>query len=172
MALDATPGGPNANSYCTIIEADQYFNNRIHSDDWTGLDYQNKSAALITATSMLDWYMQWEGSRTTTTQNLDWPRIGVTGEDDVELPDDEIPKAIKVATIELALSISASDRTLDWNMQGMSKMKVGDLEMVASYDQSDNPKPSVIPEKIYAILRELILEKGPNTVQVVRLVRA
>jgi hypothetical protein len=172
MALDATPGSPTANSYCTIIEADKYFNDRIHSESWKELDYQNKSAALITASSMLDWYMTWEGTRTSFSQSLDWPRTGATGDDEVEIPVDEIPKELKIATFELAISISTSDRTLDWNMQGLSKMKVGDLEMVASYDQSDNPKPSVIPEKIYTILRELILEKGPNTVQVVRLVRA
>jgi hypothetical protein len=172
MALDATPGGENANSYVTVSEADSYFRDRLHSASWDALDYTSKSSALITSTSMLDWYMEWEGSRATAAQSLDWPRIGTTGEDETVIPSDIIPKEVKTATFELALSIAESDRTEDWNMQGLSKMKVGDLEMVSSYSQSDNPKPSTIPEKIYNILKNLIIAKGPNTVQTVRLSRA
>ena len=86
MALDATPGSPNATSYVTIVEGDQYFRDRLHAEQWFALDYTKKASALITATSMLDWYMKWEGSRSTTTQSLDWPRIGVIGEDEIPIP--------------------------------------------------------------------------------------
>jgi hypothetical protein len=172
MALDATPGGENSNSYVTISEADIYFRDRLHSSSWNDLDYNSKASSLITSTSMLDWYMKWEGNRTTTIQSLDWPRTDVTGEDFLDLPDDEIPKAVKTATFELALSIIDSDRTNDWDLQGLSKMKVGDLEMVASYSQSDNPKPSVIPDKVYKILKDLITQTSGNGIATVHLFRA
>lgn len=62
MALDATVGGANANSYLTVAEADAYFAARLHSDVWDALSEgegegegdSTKEAALIWATRLFD----------------------------------------------------------------------------------------------------------------------
>jgi hypothetical protein len=178
MSLDATPGGENSNSYVTVREADIYFGDRLHADAWGSLSYLQKSTALITATSLLDWYMEWLGSKSTVIQALDFPRTGVycesigTADIPTEAPSDTIPQDVKTATFELSLSILAGDRTLDWNLQGIDKMKVGDLEMSSSKDIVNNPKPATIPEKIYKILSCFIEETSSNGIKVVRLMRA
>jgi len=49
MALEATLGGADSNSYLTVAEADAYFGDRLHSEAWTAASAENKSAALVTA---------------------------------------------------------------------------------------------------------------------------
>ncbi len=36
MAIEATVGSPDANSYVTLAEAEAYFPERLHSDAWAG----------------------------------------------------------------------------------------------------------------------------------------
>lgn len=96
--LVATTGATNANSYCTLGEANQYFLDRIPvTPPWvTSGDTPN--VALLTATRELDALAQpfktlvpaqariyayyrirrmWTGNPATPTQKLAWPRVGM-----------------------------------------------------------------------------------------------
>ena len=53
--LDATIGGPNANSYVTLAQADAYFAGDARSQDWSNHSDAYKEAALIQATQWLDY---------------------------------------------------------------------------------------------------------------------
>jgi hypothetical protein len=49
VAIEATVGGENSNSYVTLTEANVYFANRLRADAWTGASEGDKEKALLTA---------------------------------------------------------------------------------------------------------------------------
>lgn len=103
VTVDATVGGANANSFITVADADTIANNMLNVTDWSDATTDDKSRALIMATTDLN-PLEWVGTRATTTQALSWPRIDaeINGR---PIEDTEIPREIKQATFDLALSI-------------------------------------------------------------------
>ena len=82
MALIATPGDPDANSYLTVAEAEAYYENRLYTTAWDdAVIAGTEEAALIQATARLDQldyigitvddYLDTEEP----TQALKWPRV-------------------------------------------------------------------------------------------------
>lgn len=100
MALDATVGGANSNSYVTALEADAYFSDSLMSQQWSAVG--SKDAALITATRWLDGFL-YEGERASTTQALAHPRKNMYDIEGGLVSSDDIFVNIKRATFELAL---------------------------------------------------------------------
>jgi len=49
VAIEATVGGENSNSYITLAEAEAYFAERLHADAWAGASEADKEKALLTA---------------------------------------------------------------------------------------------------------------------------
>jgi hypothetical protein len=84
MAIDATAGGENANSYITAADADAYFATRLNSSTWEDSDAQEE--ALIHACVLLE-QLDYIGIPVTDTlsedgwhdappyQSLKWPRV-------------------------------------------------------------------------------------------------
>lgn len=168
MALNATVGDANTNSYVTEVEADIYFDDRVHSDDWE--EFENKEAVLITSSRMLDWYLKWKGYRSSSEQSMQWPRINVVRPDGSEVADDIIPVEVKVAVYELALSSIDSDRTEDNALAGIEQIKAGSLMIKADNGDYDSTAIDVIPEKVKMILSDLISQG--SSINVIRLMRA
>lgn len=166
MALVATPGAPDANSYVTVAEADAYFGDRSYADAWPTLT--NKEQMLITSTSIIDWYITWKGSRASDTQALDWPRDGVYDEYGTLYPNDVIPKPVKVAVYELTLSSLDADRVADNPLDGIDEVRAGSLLLKAD-NGLYTTRRDAIPEKIWKILANLTTRSG---IGVVRLMRA
>lgn len=54
ITLDATKGGPSANSYATIDEADAFLEAEWGAEEWADLLLVDKQKLLITATRMID----------------------------------------------------------------------------------------------------------------------
>lgn len=78
MAIDATVGGATSNAYCLASDGDAYFAGRLFASAWTNATQQQKEAALIYATTLLD-REKWVGTKGSTTvssytQALAWPR--------------------------------------------------------------------------------------------------
>jgi len=167
MALNATVGSPDANSYVTEEEATVYFSDRTHVEKWEA--FSNKSQALVTASQMLDWYVKWKGLRSTTTQSMAWPRTGVVRGDRSSVAIDTLPSELKVAVYELALSSLDSDRTADDPLAGIEQVKAGSLMVKADNGDNNSTARDTIPEKIYRILKDLYLS---GSINVVRLMRA
>jgi len=166
MALDATVGTDTATSYVTVTEAYDYFSTRLHADAWFGLADQDK--ALITASSVIDWYSTWKGLPVTGTQSKDWPRTGVYNKAGELYLETVIPQDVKIAVFEYALSSLDSDRTADNDLAGLSQVAAGSL-MLKVDDSVHNTLPDTLPDKIGRILRHLVTRSG---VGVVRLIRA
>jgi hypothetical protein len=115
--LDTTIGGTAANSYCTVAETDIYFDSRLNSTSWANAVADDKICALIMAAARLN-EENWRGCRVTSTQALAWPRYDVEKKDAIDYgtfgygglgwyewyPSNEIPKPVKTAQQELAIS--------------------------------------------------------------------
>lgn len=167
MALNATPGASDANSYVTLAEATAYFSERAHADAWD--DFINQEALLITSSRMLDWYVRWKGNKSSITQSMQWPRTEAIRPNGVIVDTDIIPEEVKVAVFELALSSVESDRTEESAMAGLEQVKAGSLMIKADSGDLDSTDPEVIPEKVWRILSDLY---SRGSLGVVRLVRA
>ena len=165
MPLDATVGGATANSYVTLDEAIEYFILRSHSSAWE--DFEDKENALITATSVIDWYVTWKGVRASGTQALDWPRAEVYDKVGVYYEETVIPNDVKVAVYEYALSALSADRTADRDLAGLSEVRAGSL-MLKTDDGVYNTTPGTIPEKIWKILAGLTTKSGAGVVRLIR----
>lgn len=113
ISLVTTPGASNANSYCSMAEADAYHETHLYATAWTEEgDDEKKKAALIWATRLLDEQVSWHGFASTSEQALSWPRSAVldrTGRAYIAL--DVIPTWLKNATAELARQLLIADRT-------------------------------------------------------------
>jgi len=166
MALDATVGSPDANSYVTVNEADAYFEDRTFVSAWDA--FTDKASALVTASQMLDWYVKYVGYKATSAQGMQWPRTEAYYTDGTEIADDVIPPEIKKAVYELTLSSLESDRTADDDMAGISYAKVGNLAVKATKGDYSSTAREAIPQKVWKILSELIISNS----SVVRLIRA
>lgn len=75
VTLDATVGGAHANAYVDVTAAQALIDATPNSGAW-GSDDDAQAVALVYATTMLD-AMSYRGTRSTVTQSLQWPRIGV-----------------------------------------------------------------------------------------------
>ena len=167
MALDATVGSPDANSYITVSEATSYFSDRAFSSGWDDVDDQ--AALLVTASKQLDWYVTWKGTKATSEQGMDWPRDGVVDELGNPIPNDIIPKAVKEAVAEYALSSFESDRTADDDLAGLAMVQASTLKVQTDGGGSTSTAKETIPDKIWKMLSGLTTRSG---IGVVRLMRA
>jgi hypothetical protein len=82
------------NSYIDIEEANEYFENRLHAESWSGADSETKEKALRQATRAID-RQPIRGCKTDISQSLAFPRH----------PDTEIPEAVKEACCEEAIAL-------------------------------------------------------------------
>lgn len=166
MALDATVGGESANSYVSLVEADAYFEDRAFATAWVSHDYQ--AQLLITATSLLEWYVKWKGTKTLDTQALHWPAVGALRKSGASIDGATIPLEVKVAVMELALSSVSEDRTAENPLAGIEQVKVASLLIKADNGDSASTAKKAIPEKIWKILSDFYLNSGLGVVRLMR----
>jgi hypothetical protein len=154
MALDATVGGANADSYATTAEFKSYADSigflytSVYSDAVIEI-------AMRKATQYLDraYRGKWKGFRTDRDQALAWPRsssqdlpvnyltpsftTGVIDEDGYEIPSNTIPKQVKQAEYEATiLSLQGSDLLPNYprgNAVKRKKVKAGPVESETEY---------------------------------------
>lgn len=135
-----------ANSYVTVAEAGAYFANRANIP-W--LQVPDKPAALVQATAYLDnrYRSRWRGTRATEEQALAWPRLDVTDEDGFDVAEDEIPRAVKEATYEIALRVGSGTnlyRDYDPTNPALTSRSVG-VGPISKSESFDTPYRDVQP---------------------------
>ena len=167
VVIDATPGGPEANSFLTEAEAIEYFQARLPlNPPWPPTD---PTAALAMATRVLSAYAQplkyiistespfyyrvrrhWTGAPATTSQNLPWPRTGMFDANGNPIPVDEIPDELKEATAELAGQLVAADTTLDnaASAAGLKSVTAGSV----SVSFKDMIEARVLPDAVWNLM--------------------
>lgn len=171
LVLDATVGGANANSYVTVAEADTYFEGRLYATDWTGATTENKTTALVMATTVLDDWAEWVGSKADLIENqaLRWPRYNVEHRDGEWFDSDVIPAFLRRAVCEEAIYLLGKDPTAAPDTQGFSSLRVASLALAV--DKSDRDKDTAIPDYVKAIIEPYAIIRstaGSGTVHVQR----
>ena len=106
----------NANAYADAADGDAYHDGHLYASAWTGAAADQKAAALVMATRLIDAEYQFGGTRVKTTQALQWPRQDCRDPDadgwaGGTVLDTVVPKAVVEATCELARELLIVDRT-------------------------------------------------------------
>jgi len=125
------------NSYISADDADTYFDNRLHSDVWTG----DTDTALIQACNLMENRVFWKGRKTSSSQTLQWPRTGLLDLYGTAVPNDEIPDLVKQVQCELAQYIMENDPHL--LPAGIQTINFGGLKI------NTIPKQETIPGKVF-----------------------
>ena len=140
--FDSTLGGATANSYCSLVEADDFFQFNVYATQWNAFDEDAKRAALVQATFFLE-TISYEGTRcnpatddNTVPQALSWPRAGAVC-DGIESTCAAIPKEIIQAQCLLALNLATTPDSITGPIGGgdssappgtfVSQQTLGDL---------------------------------------------
>jgi len=163
MALVATAGASDANSYATLAEAEAYILTRLHTTNWDGAFDDEREAALIWATSLLDRLCSWYGDKKTDAQALRWPRYLIYDQDGDKVSSESIPQFLKDAVSEFALHLIESDFTITANRDtiGFKQIEVGSLNLVMDTAHGV-VKKSMMPESVWVIVRPYCIRVGSS----------
>ncbi len=161
MIVEDGSGLCNAESYCTIEEADSYLEAR-RAQSWIAALKGKKEAALVRASDYLERAYRglWPGEKATQNQRLSYPRYGIKG-----IKENEIPAWLKEATCEGALLELEVPGIFSWDeSEGgrLTREKEGEVE------KSYSPGPRSVREfsQIYGLIKEHI--KSPSQIGILR----
>jgi hypothetical protein len=144
-----------ADAGTTQISADEYFNADIQwSATWTGLSADSKARSLVSATRALDTF-SWAGSKTSSSQPLQWPRTGVTYRDGTAVDSATLPDELVTATYILAVMLS-QDPSL---MSTSTATKANVAEVGAGTARVKFHRPlsvSVLPLEIVGLIAQFL----------------
>ena len=144
MALIVEDGNglANAESFASVAEADEHHAKRGNAA-WAALTVEVKEQLLIKATDYVEnvFGQAWIGTSSTISQALSWPRYRapVPGSSRYYLG---VPKALKEATIELALMASVTPLMPTMQTRGKKRVKLGSMEV--EYDGNGPMAPSFL----------------------------
>jgi hypothetical protein len=141
-------GKADANSYASVADGDAYHDGHLYATAWTGASADQKAVALVMASRLIDAEFQFNGTRTTAGQSLQWPRAMCPGPDNVHVPIsvllpiaddyveyDKVPKAVVQATCEMARELLIADRTSAPAGEGLKYQNVSGTQ--TGYDKTD-----------------------------------
>jgi hypothetical protein len=131
-------GRADANSYANVADGDAYFDAHLYATAWTGATSDRKAQALVMATRLIDSQFQFNGSRTSASQALQWPRAACADPDrglvtlsallpilSSFVPYDSVPAAVVQATCEMARELLVVDRTAAPAGEGITSVHTG-----------------------------------------------
>ena len=151
----------NINSFISVVQADNYFDDRLNKATWDNAI--NKDEALVTATGILN-TLNWSGTSTSFTNvggfKLAWPRSitfadPISGVNEV-LTDNRtstdggtIPQDIKDATCEMAYHLILNTDLLD-NTSTVSDLTVGSIRLLGSQ------KAPTLPDQVIRLISKYL----------------
>ena len=151
----------DANSYATVADGNAYHDAHLYASAWTSATDAQKAVALVMASRLIDAHYQFNGTRTTDTQAMQWPRSQCPAPDYVRgpvsvllpLPSDyvpfnSVPKAVQDATCETARALLIEDRTANPLGEGIAFTGLGGNQ--TKFDKKD--RRPVIPYVAQAML--------------------
>ncbi len=149
-------GLANANSYVSLEYADAYFaGHPFYADAWEAMDTARRESFLQYSTLQLDNAYVWRGTRSTSTQALDWPRSGVRSEYDLLLPAYALPGRLLQATCEQAYYLTKGDRSAESQSVGdIDRLRIDVIELEFSSTVSSTSTQAV-PSTVRGLLRGL-----------------
>lgn len=151
---------PTWPAYVSVADADTYHASHGSPAAWTGATTSTKELSLRMATEWLDqtYGTRWNGYRTTSTQQRDWPRNGVYDRDDRAFSSTEVPQVVKDATCYMALRyVQGGELRPDLSYSGDIKRevsKVGPLETEVEYVGGKSQ------DKVYRVVDDMLMARG------------
>lgn len=162
MAIVTTVGGPSANSYATVAEADLYCAEHGITA-WDDLDDDDEKApALLKATQWMDGNFRGsiKGRKANADQALAFPRKGCSDEDGNAFDEDVIPTCWKNATIEVAAREGDNPGTLFPDLDRLTQSeKIGSISVTYVKGDSAKVELTVVDNLISGLL-----VSGGNTI--------
>jgi hypothetical protein len=172
-------GRADANSYASVADGDAYHDGHLYATAWTGASADQKAVALVMASRLIDAEFQFNGTRTTAGQCLQWPRAMCPEPDNVHVPIsvllpipydyveyDKVPKAVVQATCEMARELLVTDRTVVPAGEGLKYYNAAGVQ--TGYDKTDKrPVLSQVAQVMLAKYGSQISAKS-GTVRLVR----
>ena len=79
-------GMADANAYADVADGNDYHNGHLYATAWTGATDDQKAAALVMATRLIDGQYQFNGLRSQSGQALQWPRVNCPDPDKAPIP--------------------------------------------------------------------------------------
>lgn len=147
-ALNVTPSSPTANAYVTLAVANQYHEDRpAVGTTWSAATDDQKNAAILWATQLLDRLWCWAGQTTTAEQALQWPRSGViTANGWNSVNEFTIPTEIQKATAEYARQLLVGDiaGNSEVETQGLKSLTAGPVSLVFKDNVTAKPVPDTV----------------------------
>ena len=170
MAFDATAGGADSNSYCTVAVADAYhdmqplgsrtFVPAEGETTWEALSTASKERRCMLATALLDRLVNWSGTRrygsrdsldlTGPHQRLQMPRYGLYDRDnEYYLDPDKLAEELQHATAEYAGQLGEPNRTADDDVETASikGIRAGKVDL-----KFDKPEAKPLPDSVFYML--------------------
>lgn len=154
LVVEDGTGLATAEAYISVADADAYFALIGTHASWTAASSTEKEQALRLGAIYLDGNFGWQGTRTTSTQALDWPRWDVE-RDGIVIDTDAVPTAVARANAEAALQhiISGGALFVDQTRPGgirSESFTVGEISETVEYDGSAGQ------QKLFARLEALL----------------
>ena len=135
LVIEDGTGQPDAESYSDASDADQHVTKWRQSSSWDAASTAAKERSLRRATRFVDSY-RFLGSRGFEDQALSWPRVNVGFVDGREIFRDQLPAAIKEATMEAAIRDAEGESLLTDHDGGTVKSEsrsVGPMQKQTDY---------------------------------------
>ncbi|MCK5603030.1 hypothetical protein KAR91_14195 [Candidatus Pacearchaeota archaeon] len=134
VSVDTTIGGASSNSYVSVADAGTYLESVLGTTLWDAASADNKAAAVVWATRLIDSYFTWEGIKIDIDQALDWPRYGAYDKNGYSILNDALPVMLPKAVTELARYLidatsAGGSSSLGTAPDGLDKLKVGPIEL-------------------------------------------
>jgi hypothetical protein len=145
----------NASSYADVADGDAYHAGHLYATAWTGATADQKTAALVMASRLIDSEYQFNGLRSVDGQALQWPRVNCPDPDkapmpvltslllyDLFVPFATVPLAVVQATCEMARELLIADRTAAPAGEGLKYYNNAGIQ--TGYDKTDK-RPVISP---------------------------
>ena len=139
LIVETGTGNPDAQSYASVADADAYVADFHESTEWANASEPRKERALRRATRFVD-ANRFVGVRGWEDQALNWPRALVGYVDGQEIFSDQIPLAIREATMEAALKDVEGDDLLPDHDGGTVKSESSTVGPIQTSTQYAAPK--------------------------------
>ena len=166
-------GRADANSYADVTDSDAYHAGHLYASAWTGATADNKAAALVMASRVIDAEFQFNGVKTSAAQALQWPRSDCRDPDAVAtsggsgvVASNLVPKAVLDATCELARELLTLDRTAAPPGEGL----LSDWTSTAGKKYSKTDIRPILPRLVQSLLAKYgsPVRQGGGVVKLVR----
>lgn len=159
MIVEDGTGIANADTYVDPAGAFavDYIANHLYASAWTAATPEQRQAAVIMATRLIDSGMDWQGRTQSFDQSLAWPRYEVRANGYTVTG---LPKKLQGAVLETALALLERNRISDTTTgtAPVEKIGLGDgaLELTFGADPTaaQAPPATMIPPYALSLLRD------------------